>query len=83
MPTQDIVVIDSIVRHMATNLIKLDAKVDELIDENQVMADKLDSAVNGLNAVVEINRKLGEQNELMRQELKAHGLLGTQEAPEE
>ena len=74
---------DSIVRHMAAHIIKREAKIDELISENMELADKLDCATTGIEAVVTINKRLGEENELLRKELKAHGLLDTQEAPHE
>ena len=68
------------VRNMRDSLLKLDGKVDQLIDENMELAGKLETATNGINAIVEINKRLGEQNEELRQRLQQYE--GSQNAPE-
>ena len=80
MPKDDIMAAAYCVRRMREELVKLDAKVDQLIDENMELAQKLDTAVNGINAVVEVNHILGGQNEELRQRLQQYE--GSQNAPE-
>lgn len=75
LPGRNIMAAAYCVRTMRDELIKLSEKVDQLIDENLEMAGKLETAVNGLNVVVELNKSLGEQNEKLRQLCLENGLI--------
>lgn len=79
MPAESILNAAYCVRNMRDELVKYDVKLDELIAENMELAEKLDTAVNGVKTVTAINKELGEQNELMRKVLAENGLLTAKE----
>jgi len=70
IPDKDILCMAYCVRRMRELLDRYDQKVDDLIAENDELRDRLETAANGVNAVVAINRQLGEQNEELRKRLE-------------